>query len=402
MTTEDGTDLIAALLTEEPARPGVAADGATLHFTIRRFVLQILLDKAATVVPNRDVMPVLRNFRIEVQPGRIRVVATDMELSMIATTEMVTVHAPGVAVFPARRMLDILREAEDGDVSVHVATGTAQISIGRTSWRLKLQGGHDYPAMPEIHEVVFTAVEREPFAKALAAVRYAASRDANRASLMMIDVSNGRMTACDGSRFAQTRVRHLPFDFRIPIGAVDDLTRLFKLSDLENIQIGESANHLIFKFAHDVFIVAKLVAQFPDMEAVLLRPAMANKHHLTVDRKALIAAVKRVRINADPETSAVALSLFSAASGGSCQVTGRDKYGNQASETIEAGWAGPARTIVVNHSFLLDMLAGYSDESASFRLGEDTRTKRAPVLLHDPNTGAVAVVQQMVSDWVGA
>lgn len=395
------TDFISALIDTDDRRPALLDTGTTMQFTIRRFILQILLEKAATVVPwQASAMAVLKNFRFELSPDRLRITATDTELSMIATTEMVTVEQAGIAVFPARKLAEIVREAEDADVHITVANLAASIRIGRTSWRLKLAVGDDYPALPKINDVVFTAVDRTAFASALHTVRYA-TPTASRASLAMIDVRDGRMIACDGARYQQVRFETLPFPFRIPIGAVDDLTRLLKITDLDTIHIGESDNHLIVRFAADVFVINKLVAQFPDLDAMFLRPALENRHQLTVDKAHLLVAVKRIRINADQETSAIALTLTEDIEGGKLTVTARDKYGNTASEEVEAGWAGAGRTIVVNHQFLADLLNAYRNTVCVFWLGDDTKTRRSPLMLRDDEHGTVGVVQQMQADWVG-
>ncbi len=397
-SARSGGELLTSILGDDITHTGPAAAKPGLQLTINRAYLQVLLDKAGTVIPTRDVMPVLKNFRFEATTGSstaLRVIATDMERWMIASTKTVTVTQPGIAVFPARKLLDIIRAADDSDVTITVTGTSASIAAGPTHWRLSLQSGADYPVMPEIADTVFSTVNRTEFAGALATVRYAVSRDANRANLMMIDVRGGKMTACDGSRFHQARTVAMPFDLRIPIGAVDDLIRLLKTIDHDTISVGESANHLIFKLGTDVFIVNKLVAAFPDMEAMLLRPAMENRHQLTVRRTDLIEAVKRVRINADTETSAVALILAP----GQLTIAARDKFGNEASQNIDADWTRPQRTLVVNHAFLTQMITGHPGDTLTFKLGDDTATRRSALMLAAADTGNIGVVQQMLSDW---
>ncbi len=371
--------------------------GEKLRFVIRKHVLQVLLDKAATVIPTHDPMPVLKNFLVQLEPDRLRIIATDLELTMIATTSLVTVETAGTCVLPAKKMQTIVREAEDSDVQIRVTGTSAHIVIGRASWTLKLAGGDDYPPLPAITDIAYTEVNRAALMGALAAVKYAASRDPNRASLNMVDIKQGRMIATDGSRFQQALLAWFPVDMRIPIAAVDDLLRLLKLSDLDDVHVGQSDNHLIFKFATDVFIVNKLVAQFPDMEQALLKPATANKHELSLRTQELLAAVKRVRINADPESSAIALTI----SKGSVTVQARDKFGNNAAESVDATWTGGERTIVVNHSFLTDLFKGYTATTATFWLGDDTKTRKSMVMLKDGDVGSIGVVQQMNADWVG-
>lgn len=396
MSALSGRELLSSILGDETGAPTGSTAGATLRFTVKRFVLQVLLDKANTVVPTRDVMAVLKNFLIEASANGLRVIATDMERSLIASIKMVTVEQPGSAVFPARKLLEMVRSAKDADVEIEVKNYVAAIRIGPTQWNLKLQTGEDYPVMPQFSETVFFTVNRTEFSTALAAVRYAVSKDANRANLMMIDVRGGKMTGCDGSRIQQARTATFPFDLRIPIGAVDDLLRLLKAIDLDTIDVGESTNHLIFRLGPDIFLVNKLVAQFPDMEAMLLRPAMENKHQLTLSRSELIDAVKRVRINADTTTSAIALIL----NPGRVTVAARDTIGNEATESITAGWSRPTRTLVVNHGYLMELINNHTGrDELTFKLGDDSPTRRSPLLLTAADNDQIGVVQQMLIDW---
>jgi DNA polymerase-3 subunit beta len=392
----DGRELLADMLADDTPFTATPTHSPTLAFSIKKYVLQLMLDRVYPVVPTRDPMEVLKCFQIEVRhPDQLRIIATDMELSMIATTALVAVTTPGTAVIDARKLVDIVKHADDGEVTIRVTNGTARITIGRTTWAQKLKGGEDYPELPETTDVMLSTINRTTFAAALHAVRYAA-RDATRASLALIDVRAGRLTACDGARFQQATMGTFPIDFQLPIGAVDTLLKLLTKVDVTDISIGQSNNHLIFRVGTDVFVANKLLAQVPDMESTLLRPALANRHPLTLDRADLLTAVRRVRINADTETSAIALRLAP----GALTVSSRDKYGNEAAETIDAGWTGTDRVVVVNHVFLTELIAG-TNPVLHFTLGDDTKTRKSPLLLRDDTAGTIGVVQQMHSEWVG-
>lgn len=369
---------------------------ADLKVQTKKFVFQSLFEKSGSVVPSKDILPVLKNFQVEAVAGRVRVVATDLELSVISTTEMVSVSRPGTAVFPAKKMLDIIREAEDGDMLIDVTDGVATITVERASWTLKLQAGDDYPALPEIADVELFPVDRIKFLGAISSVRHAAATNASRPSLMMIDITDGKMTACDGVRFQQADLgEDFPLSMQLPIGAVDDLVKLLRSQDTAEIGVGETDYHLVFKVGNDVFIANKLMAQFPDVEELLLKPALENKHVLVTDRQELKDAIKRVRINADPETSAIILHLAA----DHVRVASRDKFGNASSEAIDASWSTADRDLVVNHTFLTDMLDMYDGKSTNFLLGEDTKSRKSAVLLKDSGTGTIGIINQMRPDW---
>lgn len=388
---------------EAPVSPEVLHEPlsgtVTMQFETKRFALQALLEKASRVVPAKDIMPVLKNFLIELTPeGVLRVMATDLELSILSSTEAVRAIVPGSAVFPAKKLLTILREADEGEVEVALADGTARVIIANASWQLRLPAGDDYPMLPDTSDLQLYPVDRVRFLAAVQAVRYAAARESTRANLMMLDVTAGKMTACDGVRFQQAVLgEDFPLSLQIPIGAVDDLLTILRATELESVFVGESENFLVFRVGTDVFVANKLDAQFPDVEKIMLRPALENKYQLQVDRQELIDAVKRVRINADQETSAIGIRIAS----GRLVVVSRDKYGNAAEEELLAGWDGADRLIVVNHVFLSDMLTMYDAASCQFRLGTDTKSRKSPVMLRDEESGTVGIIQQLSAALLG-
>lgn len=380
------------------------ASTARLRFQCKKFAFQALLEKASATMPNKDIIPVLKNFRVDVDETRIRVVATDLELATVCSSAMVVCDRPGTAVFPGKKMLDIIKEADDGDLVCDVVDGVATIHAGKATWSLRLQSGDDYPALPEVSEVALHQVDRVKFLGAVSAVRYAAADDDTRPNLMMIDVNDGFMSACDGVRYQRADLigkdgraagEKFPLSLQIPIAAVNDLVKLLRTTDAPTIGIGETDNHLVFGVGSDVFISSKLMAQFPDMETILLKPAMLNEDVLTVDRQDLIDAIRRVRITADPETSAIIIDIAA----GQVTVRSVDKHHNTADEMIAAGWEKGERRIVVNHKFLYEMLQMADAKSCQFRLGADTKSRKSPLLLEDAENDSVGLVNQMRADW---
>lgn len=391
-----GADLLASIFGDDElsqvAEPPIVEH---LSFTVAREVLLPLLDRACTVVPTRDVMPVLKCLQFHVDPQRLRIIATDADKTLLTSTTRIATHWPGVAVFPAKKLLEIVKAAEDGEVAIKVSGTVATVRIGRAMWTLALQSGADFPALPDVGDAEFVQVDRKAFCDAVTAVRYAASRDPARANLNVIDIKDGRLTASDGSRIQQVALPQLSLSMRVPVSAIDDLMRLLKHSSTDTLHVGQSASRLIFRFAGDVFMVSKEHGSFPDLEATMLRPALENKHQLWVPKAALLAAIKRVRINADPDSAGIALSLGP----NTVTVTTTDKYGNTAGETVACDYAGPARVLVVHHGFLTDMINTYGDTTCAFKLGDDTKTRRSPLMLRHEATGSVGVTQQMQTDW---
>jgi DNA polymerase III sliding clamp (beta) subunit (PCNA family) len=131
---------------------------------------------------------------------------------------------------------------------------------------------------------------------------------------------------------------------------------------------------------------------------MLLRPALANEDEQTVDRGQLLDAVRRVRINADSESSALVLDLEP----GVLTVRSKDKSGNQATEDLDVGWSKGTRQVVINHAFLTDMVSAMpTGSTCHFKLGTDGKRRQRPaVMLTQPGSETVGLMSQMRASWV--
>lgn len=394
MTTATTEDLDSIATTEEPG----------FRFSMRKFVWATILDKASSVLPTKDVYDLLKNFQVTVTDDAVSVVATDLELAVIAQTKLAQVERTGVAVLPGHRMLQIAKEAEDdGDIVIDISGATAHIQVGRARWDLKLLEGKEYPELPDIRSVDARKVDRVKFLEAVEKVVRAAGTDRARPSLMMLDIGPSQsrtvMRASDGIRYQQVDIDNWwpeDFDLQIPVTAVEDLSKLLRSTDGETIAIGETDGQIVFRIGPDTFIANKITAPYQSMEEAVLRPALANDQELHVDRDAFIRAIKRVRIAADDTGRAVKLDL----SANQVTVRAQDKFENMAEEVLDAAWSGPDRSLGFNHVHLLEMLLMTDVKSCDFFLGVDKKTRPSPILLKDDETGQLGVLNQLRVDFI--
>lgn len=393
--------------------PAVGADYQAFSFTAPRFMLDKQAQRAGAAVPRTDFSPVLKNFKVELHGpgGPLTLTATDLELAIVATvsavssTLMPVEQASMTAVIPARRLMAIIAEAPEGDIKVTVAGDIATITAGHASWTLKLSSdGKDYPAVGE-GSAQLQEVPRKPLLDAIRTVRYAVSKTAPE--LAQISIAPGTdgtvcATACDRNRFARVRLEGFPVPMRIPTvsGAVDTLIKMLADSESDTIRVGATPTKLVFTVGSATLIASKLGKDFPDVEKLMLAPALGNDQELTVDRSELREALRRVRINADTTTSALGMEI--AEGDNALTLSSRDTSGNRAQEAIPATWTGGKRSIVINHEYLEQMLAAHPAPSCVFRLGKDQGKRRSPLLLTDKETGTTGIITQMsVSKLVG-
>lgn len=393
--------------------PGTEPSGGVNYgsftFQVKRWILASLAEAAAPALPASVPVPALGCFRVRAGDGFLELAATDMERTVLATTKSVIADSPEDGTYheafvPARRLLAILKEAPNTEVTITVKKNQAQVAVGSGSWTLALPDSKDYPELVSPAQLDFSPYGRERLLAGLRAVRHVVCKDAGRPPLTQVEVKDepggadySVVTASDGIRFARARAVRYPLPATcIPSSVLDDLIRLLAGGQADDVGVAETEEVLAFQAGPVTLSVARRSTPFPDMDKLLLQPALANEDILKVDRDELAAAVRRVRINADGETSAIVLEV----TGGAVTVVARDKASNSATEAVPATWTSAKdRVLCVNHAFLAEMLAAHPGKLCEFRLGKDRGMRRSMVLLEGEDI--TQVIAQMPPALVG-
>src|SRR6187551_3386578 len=305
-------DILGWLEKEESVTPAIEVRSAHTNsltatevsgtcFEVQREVLLSLLERAISVVPSRDMVPVLTNFQFHVSEDELKVIASSETVSMIVSTTQVNTKVAGVDVFPARTLLTIIKETNVGStVFIEVTLSGAVIVSGSFSAEVAMASGRDFPKMSNLDDVAFHEVDRQKFLSAITAVKYALpGKDfSGQASMKVINIKGGKFTACDGSRFQQTRIDRFNLSMQLPSDSIAVILKVLGSTDIETLEIGEIKGipgKLIFRVGTTVLYINKLTNVYPNVEQLWLRPALSNDQELLIDRQELITAIKQVR-----------------------------------------------------------------------------------------------------------
>jgi DNA polymerase-3 subunit beta len=352
-----------------------------------------MAEKASRIVAgcSKEIAPVLKNLQLEARSedgGSLRVIATDMDLAVLAKATVVDVQEPGDALMPAKKLLDIAKEASDGDLTVETSRGNAMISTATTRWDLQLVTDK-YPPIPNVNGLTWTKVEAKQFMQALSKVRGAASRELARPELTLIHCSSDGVMASDGARMHLARVPiSTPNPIDIQCGAADELISIMRrVADMQ-IGIAQTGSHIVFEIGNDIFLATKLNATWPDCRHIL-RNAENNKMELQVTRDELLSAIKRVRITADEETSRVNLSMQT----DQMTISSRNKSGDTCSETLNVHWKNGVSVFSLNWTYLQDAASEMESPNIRLMFGEDVGKRKASVAVEEDNF--IAVLNQL-------
>src|SRR5438477_11999588 len=107
---------------------------------------------ASAAVTTRDVKPVLRNLKAIADNGRCTLIATDLELGIRLDVQGLTIQEPGDAIMPAGRLISILREARDSELSIEADPSSCMVRGSSLEFELLSEDASQFPDVPMFNE----------------------------------------------------------------------------------------------------------------------------------------------------------------------------------------------------------------------------------------------------------
>jgi DNA polymerase-3 subunit beta len=340
-----------------------------MKFKTRAEDFSLKLGLVQGISERRATMPVLSHVLLNVNKNRIGISATDLETTM-STWSPAEVSETGSIAVPARKLYEIVKELETGEIEVE-EIGNHWVELRASSSVFKIAGlpSEDFPIIPELHSDNLFSVESALLEEMISKTIFAVSPDELRRNLagIFFEEAGGkslRLVATDGHRLSlvekniDSRVK-FGKGFVVPKKGVAELRKVLKLSD--KVRIGAGDNFFMAE-GEDIILIARLIdADFPDYRQVTPEVTKAT---LTLDRSEFLKALKRVSILSSEKTRSV---KFIISKGGMTLISVSPEVG-EAKETVPLDYSGDPIELGFNARYLMDVLEVITGEKVQIGL----------------------------------
>ncbi len=348
-----------------------------MKFTASSAELLRALTTVGGAVPAKSAMPILESILFEQDGDRLRLSATDLEISIVQAVGVQfeqngTGGGARVAV-PARRLLDTLRALPDLPVQF-ASDGDFNVTLKTDQGRYKMVGydGADYPALPQLDGGQTIETEAALLKRAIGKASFAVSKDALRPAMMgiyfQITPDEGRAVATDGHRLVRLTLAGMtaeePVNFIVPEKALALVGRV-ALEGQCTIRV--AGGYVGFSFEHSDVIARMIDETYPNYEAVI---PLENDRRLTVGKQSLLAAVKRVALYTSSTTRQIRLSIEP----DKLDISAEDiERSSEAKETVVGDYNGEAMTIGFNADYLTEVLGNLDADDVVMEFSSPNR-----------------------------
>jgi DNA polymerase-3 subunit beta len=269
-------------------------------------------------VSSRTTLPVLANVLLATDNGRLRLSATNLELSITAWIGA-SVEEDGAITVPARTLNDLVNtlSPERVDMEVSVRNQTLGLACGATTANIKGIDPHEFPPLPEPgDEDDVLAIPADVMRETINLVALSAARDDSRPVLtgVLMTFHDGILTmaAADGFRLSVREVSlevdyYDEFSIIVPHKTLTELARIIPEDDeYVYLILPEERSQVIFHMSSVDVITQTIEGAFPDYHRIIPQDLMTRT---VLDTPDVLRACKRADIFAREANHTIRLSI---------------------------------------------------------------------------------------------
>ena len=350
-----------------------------MEFKVNSKELEKLLSKIIPAVPTRTSMPILENFLFEVKDGQLTIYATDLEISLKSSLNIVADENIKIVV-PARLLNDVVRSLKDTTIHFKLlANKKINIVTDVGKYTISYLDADEFPEIPsveadknakDINEVMINGEElRSAFEKCAFAMSKEEMRPAMMGTLFEFKDDGLRLVTTDGHRLVNMLNKNIKAAFNqqyvVPERAVSVLLKILNEKD---VKIHLTKTYVSFKL-NDIELITRLISQkYPDYLSVI---PLENEFFMKVNTKEIHEAIKRMMLFSTSSTRRVKFAITTDA----LEISAEDlDIGASGEEKVICEYKGDALEIGFNSAYVNDVLTHLSsEEEIIFKLHSPTK-----------------------------
>lgn len=320
-------------------------------------------------------LPILANVLIKAENQTAEIVATNLELAVVAHLPA-KVDVPGSFTVPARTLGDYINLLSGDKVEMEVVNNELSVMSNRSATKIKGTSAEDFPVIPSAQDGKGYLVGAEELKTGLSQVLSSLAKNDIRPELSGVyfgfntnEEKGLTMAATDSYRLAEKKIKLLQGDeeFKtiVPGRTASELHRVISLvmSDPEkNVRVLVNDNQLVVHY-NGVQMVSRLVdGSYPDYRQII--PKQFNTT-AEVNISELVKEIKAASLFTTTGVNAVAMKF---------ETTGKIVISSTSTQTgeyhseLNTDVQGEENNIWLNHRYLLDGLANMKGDRATIKV----------------------------------
>lgn len=341
------------------------------------------LNIAEKIIGRNLTLPILNNFLLATDKGRLKVSSTNLETGINAWTAGKVADEGGICV-PAKTLTNLINNLNEEKISFETKKNTLYIKTEKYKATINGFDPKDFPIIPKIKEdknnfSINTDLLRESLVKTVFAASFSDFRP--EISGVFAGLAGGALVlaATDSFRLAEKTIKTkdlkgLEASFIVPLKTIQEIIKILTDQKEGVIKIAFNKNQILFE-TETIQLISRLVeGSFPNYQQIIPKQ---SKTTAILDKNETLSIIKLtsvlsgklndIKFQINPEKQQI-------------EITARDSELGENQSIIEGKISGEPLEIVFNHNYLSDGINNLSGNKVFFGFNGPTN----PVLLKSP------------------
>lgn len=348
-----------------------------MRFTTSSSALSSRLQTLARVINSKNSLPILESFLFEINNNQLRVTASDSENVMQSVIALDQSDGEGKFAVPSRTIIEALKELPEQPLSFDVdpVHFTAKIIYMNGLYNFAVQNAEEYPPVQPIPDgATVITMESNVLSDNINRSIFATAQDELRPVMngIFFDLTstNLAIVASDGHKLVRNSNYAIksdkPASFILPKKPATLLKAVLG-KDGSDVVIKFNERNAEISFSDGILFCRLIEGRYPNYNSVI---PTNNPNELTIDRKALLGALKRVLPFASESSQLIRFHLEA----GKLELSSEDiDFATSAKENITCDYNGQPMSIGFKGSSLTEILSNLDSDDVEIKLADPSR-----------------------------
>ena len=366
-----------------------------MKFSVSSSALLSLLATTGKVISNKNTLPILDYFLMELKGDQLKVTTSDLETTLVGQITVDNVESEGMIAAPAKQLLDSLKEFAEIPLTIDCNDQTFEIKLNWKSGSLSIPGASavSYPALPALaedkKELTFDV---DTLVNGINKTIFATADDELRPVMngIYINLAPGALTFVGTDahklvKYESETANEVTASFILPKKPAN-LLKSVLLKEDDAIEMSFDSKNALFKLKSHTLVCRLIEGNYPNYNAVI--PAN-NPNKVLVDRIELVNGIKRVAVCSNPTTNLIRMDIGD----NRINLTAQDiDFSVSANETISCSYDGEEITIGFKSTFLVEILSNMDTPTVVIELADSTRAGVFKPVYDDKQTSSTLML----------
>ena len=366
-----------------------------MKFSVSSSALLSLLSTTGKVISNKNTLPILDYFLMELSGNTLTVTTSDLETTLVGSLTVDSVEREGTIAVPAKLMLDSLKEFPELPLEFDVNDANWEIRIKWKSGSLSIPGASavSYPAVPQLNpESKTLKMDVDTLINGVNKTIFATADDELRPVMngIFFNFTGDKVTFVGTDahklvRFDSETAKDIEASFILPKKPAN-LLKTVLLKEDDEIEVAFDSKNAVFTLKSFTLVCRLIEGNYPNYNAVI---PTNNPNKVLVDRIELLNGIRRVAVCSNPATNLIRMHIV----GNQIDLTAQDlDFSVSANETISCNYDGQEMAIGFKSTFLVEILSNIETPTMLIELADSTRAGVFKPVYDDKQTSSTLML----------